>query len=773
MASRRVDSILDLVGDTPLVRINRLCESVGADVYAKLEFMNPGGSVKDRPALRMIEAAELRGELTSDKIVLEATSGNTGIGLAMVCAVKGYRMLFTMSESASEERRKILRAYGADIRLTPAHMSTDGAIEEAYRLARKHPDRYFLVDQFNNDDNWHSHYEGGTADEVYQATDGQVRVVVATLGTSGTAMGMARRLHELNPEIRLVAVEPYKGHRIQGLKNMLESYAPGIYDASVPDAIVHVDDDTAYETARRLAREEGIFVGMSAGAAMKVAIDEAAALDHGTVVALLADGGERYLSTPLFVSERVPVPLRFHNTLTRQMDDLVPVQPGHVGIYACGPSLDGPPDLGLCRRMVFADLLRRYLEFRGFDVDLVTILGDVDDRTVDGCLAEDGDLRSFTDAREQAFLEDMRALAVRPAHRQPRASDYIPQMVDVTRELIAKGYAYEKLRSVYFDIGKFERYGALSGIDLGAIRCGKTVNLDTYEKDDPRDFTLFKRSTLAELKAGIYWRTPWGNARPGWHVECATIASQLLGLPFDLHLASADLTFPHGEDEIAIAEAASGERYANIWLHSEVVMADGRKISRAMGNDVTLRDLQDRGFDPLAIRYWLLSQHYRRVLQLDDDQLRMAERSVRRLNEFVARLGFATPGDHAEGVTTLIAETRQRYCEAMDRDLNVARAHAHLFSFVKAVNRLLGSGQLDADQIDEVLSFMRRLDGVLGFIEEPQSLPDPAVDALVGRRAEARAAGDFATADHIRDELAAMGVQLQDGPQGTRWSREG
>jgi len=773
MPSRRVNSILELVGETPLVRINRLCSAKDVDVYAKLEFMNPGGSVKDRPALRMIEAAERRGELNADKVVLEATSGNTGIGLAMVCAVKGYRMLFTMSESASEERRKILRAYGADIRLTPAHLATDGAIEEAYRLARERPERYFLVDQFNNDDNWHAHYDEGTADEVYRATDGQVRVVVATLGTSGTVMGMARRLHELDPGIRLVAVEPYQGHRIQGLKNMKESYAPGIYDPSIPDAIVHVADDEAYETARRLAREEGIFVGMSAGAAMRVALDEAEAIGEGTVVALLPDGGERYLSTPLFVSERLPVPLRFHNTLSRELDDLVPVQPGRVGIYTCGPSLDGPPDLGLCRRMVFADLVRRYLEFRGFDVDLVTILGDVDDRTVDGCLAEGSDLASFTAAREQRFTADMRALAVLPPHHQPRASDYIPQMIDVTRELIAKGYAYEKLRSVYFDIGKFERYGSLSGVDLGAIRCGKTVDLDTYEKDDPRDFTLFKRSTLAELKAGIYWATPWGNARPGWHVECATIASQLLGLPFDLHLASADLTFPHGEDEIAIAEAASGKRYANIWLHSEVVMADGRKVSRARGVDVTLRDLLAQGHDPVAIRYWLLSQHYRRALPLSDEQLRMAEGSVRRLTEFVARLRFATPGEPAEDVGTLIAETRQRYCEAMDDDLNVSRGHAQLFSFVKEVNRLLGAGQLSQEQIDDVLEFMGQLDGVLGVLGDVEPRSEPSIASRVARRAEARASGDYATADRIRDELAAMGVQLQDGPKGTRWRRDG
>ena len=306
MAFQMVDSILDLVGSTPLVRINRLNPNPGVKVYAKLEMLNPGGSVKDRPALRMIEAAEASGQLTKDKILLEATSGNTGIGLAMTCAVKGYRMLFTMSESASPERRKILRAYGADILLTPAAMATDGAIEEAYRLAREEPDKYFLVDQYNNPDNWRAHCEGGTADELHQAVGEELRAVVATIGTSGTVMGLSRRLKELNPKAKVFGVEPFKGHKIQGLKNMKESYPPGIFDPRTPHAILNIDDDSAYETARRLAREEGIFVGMSSGAAMRVALDLAAELEDGVVVALLPDTGERYLSTPLFASEKAP-----------------------------------------------------------------------------------------------------------------------------------------------------------------------------------------------------------------------------------------------------------------------------------------------------------------------------------------------------------------------------------------------------------------------------------------------------------------------------------
>ena len=408
----KVHSVLELIGDTPLVRINRMNPVPGVELLAKLEMRNPGGSVKDRIALRMIEQAEANGELTPGKIVLEASSGNTAIGLAMVCAVKGYQLLVTMSESASEERKRILRAYGAQILLTPGYRGTDGAIEEAYRLAREEPGKYVLVDQFNNDANWQAHYEG-TGKEIWDATGGKVNVVVLTMGTTGTLMGITRALRQLDPAVRVVGVEPFKGHKIQGLKNMKESYPPGIFKPDELTAIVPVDDDSAYEMARRLAREEGIFVGMSAGAAMKVAIDEARALGQGTVVALLPDGGERYLSTSLFVCETVPEPLRFYNTLPRCVQQLEPVSPGKVTIYSCGPSLDGPPDLGLCRRMVFADVLRRYLEYRGYRVKHAVNLGDIDDRTVKECLKAGGKLKDFTARWEQVFFTALDTLRVR------------------------------------------------------------------------------------------------------------------------------------------------------------------------------------------------------------------------------------------------------------------------------------------------------------------------------------------------------------------------
>ncbi|MCB2187060.1 MAG: cysteine--tRNA ligase [Deltaproteobacteria bacterium] len=772
MELTRVNNVLELVGGTPLVRINRLFRSGPVEVYAKLEYMNPGGSVKDRAALRMIEAAEASGEMTPDKIVLEATSGNTGIGLAMVCAVKGYRMLFTMSESASEERKKILRAYGAEILLTPAHLSTDGAIEEAYRLAREEPDKYFLVDQFNNDNNWRAHSENGTADEIWEATAGKVRVVVVAMGTSGTLMGLTRRFRELSDQVLVVGVEPFQGHKIQGLKNMKESYAPGIYEPRETMKVVNVDDDSAYETARRLAREEGIFVGMSAGAAMKAALDEAHNLEEGLVVALLPDGGERYLSTSLFVSDQLPEPLKIYNTLTRRVDQLRPVRPGQVGIYACGPSLDGPPDLGLCRRMVSADLIRRYLEFRGFEVKLVVNISDVDDRTINQCLEEGAKLEEFTARWEKVFFEAMTTLGVKPAHLYPRSSEHVGEMVDLTRELLAKGLAYEKLRSVYFNISKFPTYGKLSGMDLSSVQSGKTVDFDYYEKENPSDFVLLKRSTLAELKAGVYWQTPWGNVRPGWHVECALMSASHLGQPFDLHLAGCDLIFPHGDNEIAIAEGLRGRPLANIWMHSEVVMACGRKISRHAGNDATLEQVLKAGYSPAAVRFWLLSQHYRKVLRFSPAQMDLAEKTVRRLNEFVARLVFMPAGQTSPEVDQEIGNTRHKMQEAMDADLNVPMALGHLFAFTRRVNRLATAGGLDKSQAERVLDFMARVNRVLGVIDMNPQSPDQKVADLIAQREEARRQKDWTAADRLRDELTQMGVQLIDTPAGTRWRRQ-
>lgn len=292
-------NILQTIGNTPLVKINRLNPNKKVELYAKLERFNPGGSVKDRIGLQMIEAAEKDGKLTKDKIILEPTSGNTGIGIAMVAVVKGYKSLFVMPESVSVERRKILKALGADILLTEAKKGTDGAIEKAYEMARAEPEKYFMPDQFNNENNWKAHYYG-TGEEIWKQTKGKITMFVAGIGTSGTLMGTSKRLREYNKDIKIIAAEPLLGHKLQGLKNMKEAYKPSIYEKKWLDEKVPVEDEPGFEMARKLAKEEAIFVGMSSGAAMHVAIEQVKKLDSGLVVVLLPDGGEKYLSTTLF-----------------------------------------------------------------------------------------------------------------------------------------------------------------------------------------------------------------------------------------------------------------------------------------------------------------------------------------------------------------------------------------------------------------------------------------------------------------------------------------
>lgn len=493
------DNVLSAIGKTPLIRINRLLPNENVQLYGKLESSNPGGSVKERIALSMIEAGEESGELTKDKIVLEATSGNTGIGLAMVCAAKGYRCVLVMPESASIERRKIMQAYGAEILLTPASRATDGAIEKSYAMVREFPDRYFLTDQYNNKANWMAHYNN-TGPEIWEQTNGQITHLVATLGTSGTIMGLCAYFHEFHPDVKVIAVEPHLDHKIQGLKNMKESYKPGIFDKSVPDQIVLVDDEDAFSMARQLARKEGLLVGMSSGGAMAAALQYARGLDSGFVVVILPDGGERYLSTPLFTppakSDEKKKQLRLFNTLSKKKEVFVPQREGQVTFYSCGPTAYENTTLSMCRRFVVSDLIVRALEAKGLEVDSYMNFTDLDDNTIAGAEKAGSPLKEFTEGYIAGFLEDSESLGVKKAKGYPKASENVGAMIEIAHELIHKGYAYEKHGSIYFDISKFKKYGQLSGIDLSKIQLGKTVDLDDYEKDNP-GILLFSSGQLS------------------------------------------------------------------------------------------------------------------------------------------------------------------------------------------------------------------------------------------------------------------------------------
>ncbi len=296
------NSVLDLIGNTPLVKINELNPNKNVTIFAKLEGDNPGGSIKDRISLKMIEQAEIEGVLTKEKTIIEPTSGNTGIGLAMVSSVKGYQIEIVMSESVSIERRKMLKAFGAKITLTPADLGTDGAIIKARELQRLYPDQYFMPDQFSNQYNKMAHYET-TAQEILKQTDGKIDYFVSAIGTSGTIMGVGKYLKEFNSNIKVICAHPTKGHYIQGLKNMEEAIVPSIYDPSLIDEQIYIETKDAFKITRLLAEKEGVFVGMSSGAAMLASIKTAEKVDQGTIVVIFPDRGDRYLSTDLFKKE--------------------------------------------------------------------------------------------------------------------------------------------------------------------------------------------------------------------------------------------------------------------------------------------------------------------------------------------------------------------------------------------------------------------------------------------------------------------------------------
>ncbi|SKA74465.1 cysteinyl-tRNA synthetase [Paucidesulfovibrio gracilis DSM 16080] len=757
--------VLSRIGNTPLVEINRL-NPYRSDVkiLAKTECVNPGGSIKDRVALTMIEAAERSGELTPEKTIIEATSGNTGIGLAMVAAVKGYKLTLLMSERASEERKMIVRAYGANILLTPGHLSTDGAIEKAYRMAREEPEKYLLMDQFNNPASIEAHYLG-TGLEIWEQTKGEVTHVVVALGTTGTCMGITKRMREMNPSVQVVGVEPHAGHKIQGLKNMHESYPPGIWDKHVPDRVVRVDDDAAFEYCLRLAREEGIFAGMSSGAALAASVELARELsekgESGHIVTIFPDSGERYLSTPLFSAGAVKG-LALRNAATAKDVDVT--ASGKRGLYVVGPSLDEPEELGAWRRVVLLDVLARALEERGADVHAAVGLMDLDDRAMRAA-REAGRSRAGHAKAVRAGIQERAALfGVRPQTAFPLASEFSEQSVALTRKLTEKGLAYEKLRSVYFDVLRDDRYGAMALQDVDKISAGKTVDLDDYVKANPLDFTLLKRASLQDLKEGEVLETSWGNVRPTWFLQVA--AAGFAALPsVDVFLADESQSFPHLENLRAIWSVAGREVQA--WmLGQQTVVEDGLRFE----------DLLQEAGHPLALRMWLLSGSYHKTQTATLQAVGMWARNWRRVQDAAATLALAQAAagdDVPQPAQQAVFDLKTGLSEAVDNDLSLHRFWPALFKFVKDVHQLESSGRLTGAAAKVCLRQLRAVDRVLGILDaealpvSPQDLPE-SVRALVGKRQVAREAKDFAASDALREELAAQGYRVEDSPKGPR-----
>ncbi len=344
-------------------------------------------------------------------------------------------------------------------------------------------------------------------------------------------------------------------------------------------------------------------------------------------------------------------------------------------------------------------------------------------------------------------------------------------MIEIAHELLHKGYAYEKLGSIYFDISKFKNYGRLSGIDLSKIQLGKTVDLDNYEKDNPRDFTLLKRSTLSELKKGIFFATDWGNVRPSWHVECSAMATRHLGETLDIHTSSRNLIFPHHENEIAIAEALTGKSLAKYWLHSELVLVDGKMMSAEAGNVVTLGDAIKLGFTAREVRFMLLSVHYRKPINFSFKRLESVRTALRRLDEFTCKLLCLPTGKPHPEITAFVSAMEEQFFEAMDDDLNVSKAMGAIYNFIGKTHPILQVNHLDLDQKNYILESLDRLNQILQIFRLKGCLLVPEVNALIQKREQARADKDWQAADAARSELAGKGIIVIDTVNGPIWKK--
>jgi len=482
--------------------------------------------------------------------------------------------------------------------------------------------------------------------------------------------------------------------------------------------------------------------------------------------------------------------LRLYNTLTRSLDEFEPVEEGHVRFYTCGPTVYDRAHIGNFRTFVWEDLLRRYLEWKGYRVTQVMNITDVDDKTIREAVERGVSLREVTDPVTEMFFEDWETLGLEQVEATPRATETVDAMIRLVEKLEERGLTYRSEGSVYFSISDYEEYGQLVDLDPEELKsAGRAESDEVYEKDDPRDFVLWKGGERDEEGEVATWDSPWGPGRPGWHLECSVMALEELGSDIDIHAGGVDLIFPHHENEIAQAEGATGERFVRFWLHAKHLLVEGEKMSKSLGNFYTIPDLLEKGYRGSAIRYLLLSGHYRSELNFTLEGLDEAERALDRLEEFrrrVRRAGAEPGADDgpAAALTDLAAEARRAFEAAMDDDLNVSDARRSIFELVREVNaRLDESGdRLTEEGRDAVLGALEDFDRVFGVLSlrdrERESIPRELrewVEERLEQRAEARERGDYERADAIRDEIEARGIQLEDAPDGTtRWKpREG
>jgi cysteinyl-tRNA synthetase len=464
---------------------------------------------------------------------------------------------------------------------------------------------------------------------------------------------------------------------------------------------------------------------------------------------------------------------RLFNSMTRTTEPFAPADGHTVRLYTCGPTVYNAAHLGNFRTFLFEDLLRRVLRMRGWGVEQVMNLTDVDDKIIKRASEQKKTIREVTDPVIETFHEDREYLRIQRAEYYPRATDYIPEMIELVQRLEEKGLAYKADDgSVYFAIGKFPAYGKLSRLDTREIKSGARVAQDDYSKENAQDFALWKAAKPEDEAAEAAWPSPWGRGRPGWHLECSAMAMKILGETIDLHCGAIDLIFPHHEDEIAQSEGATGKTFSRCWAHGEFLLIDGSKMAKRVGNVSNVADLRANGVSAAALRHFVFSTHYRKQLNLSGEALEASTEAVRRIGDFADRL------EREQGGTPALAEAADALLvEAMNAladDLNAPRAVGALFEFISAANRELDVRGTDVDALARARDAFRKVNAVLDIVPE-SGTDDRAlaewVEGQLAARAAARQHRDFATADTVRKTLEEKGIAIEDSPTGTRWKK--
>jgi cysteinyl-tRNA synthetase len=465
--------------------------------------------------------------------------------------------------------------------------------------------------------------------------------------------------------------------------------------------------------------------------------------------------------------------LKLFNTLSRLIQEFTPLDPAgkSVGMYCCGPTVYDFAHIGNWRTFVFGDLVRRYLEFKGYAVTHVMNITDVEDKIIRKVREEKTTLREFTGKYEQEFIDDLKTLNCRMPHQTPRATEFIADIISLIEKLVQRGVAYKTADgSVYFSIEKYRgcgcTYGQLVKLNFDEMRVGERVKSDDYAKESVADFALWKARVPED--GDVFWPSPWGEGRPGWHIECSAMSMKILGPSFDLHLGGEDLVFPHHEDEIAQSEGAglqpAGQGFVKHWMHGAHLLVEGQKMSKSLGNFFTLRDLLDKGFTGREVRYLLLTAHYRETFNFTLGNLQGAKSSLARIDECLGKLREAARGASAGPDEKLL----QQFSQALDDDLNVAAAWGAIFDWVRETNRRIAESSLTPNESAAALAAWDKVDSVMGIGTASEAEAPAEILSLIEARQAARKAKDFKRADAIRDELKAKGWTIEDTPKGPK-----